>query len=149
MKLIITESQFDRVKPFLTEEGTGKYSTEVTLRFYPYNAKLKGYEVGLIEDVKVSLRFDIHIEAKSWGIKSIDVTNITGPKEVEAEVEYYDQNGEPVTIQVPIPINWDAAVINSENSSLITIDNDVDVYVTSDSDGNLIVKTLEMTIYQI
>ena len=150
MKLIITEAQHNRIKSLLKESvSTDSYTQEVTLKFDGYSSTLKNHEINYINPVKVNLNFYITFDVKSWGVRGISVYGINGPTEVEITVDYYDVDEEERTIEVPIRIDWESAVINEDKLGFIGIDDSAEVTLVNDSEGNLVVKSVELTVSQL
>lgn len=150
MKLIITEAQHNRIKSLLKESvSTDSYTQEVTLNFDGYNSTLKNHEINYINPVKVNLNFYITFDVKSWGVRGISVYGISGPTEVEITVDYYDVDEEERSIEVPIRIDWESAVINEDKLGFIGIDDSAEVTLVNDSEGNLVVKSVELTTSQL
>ena len=150
MKLIITEAQHNRIKSLLKESvSTDSYTQEVTLKFDGYSSTLKNHEINYINPVKVNLNFYITFDVKSWGVRGISVYGINGPTEVEITVDYYDVDEEERTIEVPIRIDWESAVINEDKLGFIGIDDSAEVTLVNDSEGNLFVKSVELTVSQL
>lgn len=150
MKLIITEAQHNRIKSLLKESvSTDSYTQEVTLKFNGYSSTLKNHEINYINPVKVNLNFYITFDVKSWGVRGISVYGISGPTEVEITVDYYDVDEEERSIEVPIRIDWESAVINEDKLGFIGIDDSAEVTLVNDSEGNLVVKSVELTVSQL
>ena len=129
--------------------STDSYTQEVTLKFDGYSSTLKNHEINYINPVKVNLNFYITFDVKSWGVRGISVYGINGPTEVEITVDYYDVDEEERTIEVPIRIDWESAVINEDKLGFIGIDDSAEVTLVNDSEGNLVVKSVELTVSQL
>ena len=127
MKLRLTESQLKRLQENIDKEDN-KYRKEVTATFYAVS--YKGFEVNDIVSPKISLSYDIDIEARSWGIKNMSLHGIQGPSEIDIEVSYYpngdDSHEEPVSIH----IDWHKAHIE-ENTGTgeLSVGNEVEIHL--------------------
>ena len=136
-----------------------KYTKKVTPNIYFKDDFYNGKEYQIIDvddvDTKLTmdLTYDIYIDHKPWGIKSIDIFNISGPKEFELPLYLVDKNDEETFESVIIPINWDDVYITKESGKgIIALDKYVDITLENDSKGNLVVsKTnpVEVTVYTI
>ena len=143
MKLIITESQLKRLKSRLTEQVDNKYSTEVELSFSTYLATYKGNEINYIQPMKATVYYDIEIEARSWGIKDISLYGITGPTEVDIDVYYYVNDNDEDVITLPISLDWDMITVEEKTGTgQVSIEKVIDIEMTNDANGNLIVKEI-------
>jgi hypothetical protein len=150
MKVRLKEGQFERLKSVINEGENDKYNQVVKLDMHYYGSNFKGYEINDINQLNVRLFYDIQIEGRSWGIDGITVTSITGPSEVDIEIEYYVGDGEDAeteTIIAPLKIDWSKANVYNSKGDTITIDDWVTVELTNDSEGNLLVKAIEITAY--
>ncbi len=149
MKIRITESQLDRLRASLNEEPLNdKYVREVIAKFY--NNTYKGYEVNDIAPVKIRISFDIDIEMKSWGIRDINLGGITGPSEVEVEINYYVDNDNTEDAYVTIPLDWSKLITEKDSGNgMITVGDEVEIYLTQNEEGNLVVERMEMVVYSI
>lgn len=149
MKLIISEGQVERIKSILKEGVDDRYNREVTLSFSAYGSNFKGYEINYINNITVRLFYRIEIEGRSWGLKDISLLGISGPEQIEVEVEYYLENGEESSISVPLKLDWSKVNIETTHSGVVTIDEEVEVELKNDSDGNLIVESINFTVYTL
>lgn len=148
MKIKITEGQLERIKHQIKEGVSDKYNREVNLNFNGYRANYKGYEINDILSYKVRLSYDIEIEGRSWGIKDISLSNISGPSEVEVEIEYYIDDDNTETVTVPMQINWEMVVKEEEKGmGGVSVGDDVDIELVNDTEGNLVIKEIRVTVY--
>ena len=102
MKIRLTESQFDRIQKRLNEGTENSYSRTVQVTFYYHNAKLKGHEIDSIMDTNITMNFTIEMEARKWGVKDIIVGNIQGPSEIELDIDYWPDELEMKSINLPL-----------------------------------------------
>ena len=147
-KIRITESQAKRLG--LIKEGVSDtYDRNVKVSFYSHGLTLKGKEIAYINNSSTSLKFLIEIEGRSWGIKDINLSNITGPEQIEMEVEYYE--GEEVReITIPLHIDWSNIKIDKMTGhGVVTVGDELEITLANDHDGNLIVGSMEITAYSL
>jgi hypothetical protein len=149
MKIRITESQLERLRTNLNEEPLDdKYVREVEAKFY--QGTYKGYEINDISPIKIRVSFSIDIEMKSWGIRDINLGGITGPSEVEVEVNYYIDNDNTEDAYVTIPLDWSKLITEKDSSSgIITVGDEVEIYLIQNEEGNLVVERMEMVVYSV
>jgi hypothetical protein len=149
MKIRITESQLERLRTNLNEEPLDdKYVREVEAKFY--QGTYKGYEINDISPIKLRVSFSIDIEMKSWGIRDINLGGITGPSEVEVEVNYYIDNDNTEDAYVTIPLDWSKLITEKDSSSgIITVGDEVEIYLMENEEGNLVVERMEMVVYSV
>jgi hypothetical protein len=150
MKLRITEGQLERIKSQITEQGGNRYNREVNVTFNPYRATYKGNEINDVSPTRVRLSYDIEIEGRSWGVKGVSLSGIIGPTELEAEVEYFVDNDNTDTVTLPMKLNWGMIVTEEEKGmGVITVGDDVEIELVNDSEGNLMVKEIKVTVYTL
>lgn len=150
MKIKITEGQLERIKSRITEGVDNQYNREVLVTFNTYNVNYKGREINDISPIKLRLFYYIEVETRSWGFKDITLSNITGPSEIEAELEYYVDGDNTDTITLPMNLNWESVIKEEQNGmGVITIGEEVEVDLINDSDGNLLVKQIRLTVYTL
>ena len=143
MKLIITESQLKRLKSRLTEQVDNRYSTEVDLSFSTYLATYKGNEINYIPPIKAMVYYNIDIDFESWGIEDISLYGITGPTEVDIDVYYYVNDNDEDVITLPISLDWDMITVEEKTGTgQVSIEKVIDIEMTNDANGNLIVKEI-------
>jgi hypothetical protein len=100
------------------------------------------------------LSFRIDQEHRSWGIKNISVYDVQGPEELEVEVVYYpqgsDQDSDSVTEYAMVKVDWDSINYDSEEPrGMVGIDEDVEIELGNDSEGNFIVNEIRVVTYSI
>jgi hypothetical protein len=149
MKIRLTESQLERLKANLNEAPVdNQYSREVEAKFYYGN--YKGYEINDIASMKIRVSFSIDVEMKSWGIRDINIYGITGPSEVEVEVNYYVDNDNTDDAYVTIPLDWSKLITEKESSNgIVSVSDEIEIYLMENEDGNLAVERMEMIVYSI
>ena len=146
MKLRITEGQYDRIKTKLSESVDSKYKSEVFTQFNYVGADLKGHEIEEVRAPKTLLNFDIDIEARTWGIKDINIRNISGPESIPIEVVYYVDDESTNVKEVALRINWDEMRIQTNpNSGMIGID-ELEITLGTDGAGDLVATSTNITL---
>lgn len=133
----------------LVKEGYGddRYEMECEVDLTYYKTKFNGKEVEYATADKMRVSFLIDIEARSWGIKYLNVYDVRGPKELDVQLEYYiDETGDEHRDQmIAVPIDWDKVVMTkNEELGHIGIDNVVRVTIGNDSSGNIVVQEIEV-----
>ena len=152
MKLKLTESQFDRLKANLSESGDdNRYSREVKVAFNNYvDVKYKGMEINGYSEPKAILFYTITIIYTKSGIDGIMLDNITGPKEIETDIEYYIDGDNTTTDMITLPIDWSKLTTDKiNNGAQISIDDILRVNLKNDEQGNLFVNNLELIVYSV
>ena len=151
MKLKLTESQFDRLKANLSESGDdNSYSREVRVSINYYGGvSYKGMEINDILSANVKLSYTIEIDARSWGIKDISLYNITGPSEIQAEVEYFVDNDNTSNDMVTLQIDWSKLTTDKNNNGLISVGDELEISLQNDENGNLFVNDLNIEVYSL
>jgi hypothetical protein len=152
MRIKLTESQIERIKN-ISEGQENKYNREIILNFNKgNNFDFKGMEVDWLEKTKIRLSFDIDIEARSWGIKGIMLYNITGPEEVEMEVVYYpNESDDSESGYFPVKLDWEKALVvsNEDSSGLITVGDEIEVYVEGSVESGFFASKIEVVAYTL
>ena len=176
-KIVLTEEQMDMVNNYVSQEeskstiineayGDDRYEEKCTIDFnYSSNLKLEGREIEDIENVEYTLSFRIDQEHRSWGIKDIAVYDVQGPEELEVEVKYYsskerdtgsawgdDTDYGPLVKEkyIKLKVNWDSTNYEKEQSDgFVGIDQNVEMELVNDSEGNIIVKEIGVTTHSI
>lgn len=151
MKLKLTESQFDRLKANLSESGNdNSYSREVKAAINYYGGVLyKGMEINDIVSAKIRLSYTIDIEARSWGIKYITLGNISGPSEIEAEIEYYIDNDNTSSDMITLQLDWSKLTTDVNRNGLISVGDEVEINLKNDENGNLFVNDMSIEVYSL
>jgi hypothetical protein len=129
------------------EEGTFDYQENCKGNFLTFKSTYKGNEIDSVSDVEFTLKFGLYIEARSYGIKSMDIVNLQGPSELDVEVDYYPQGSEDyVTETVTLPIDWSTVNMEKDTAmSYIGLAENVDFELANDAQGNLMIKAA--TVY--
>ena len=148
-KFILTESQVEKIKKSLNEDfNDNNYKVgDCDINLYYHKVTYKGHEINDISAPKIGFIFNIDMNIKSYGIKDISVYNPKGPSEIELEVSYYggedDNESEDI---ITIPLDWKN--VNEDEGSIgwIGYDNQIDITLKNDENGNIVVDS--MTIFK-
>jgi hypothetical protein len=147
----LKEGYYEESEIPLEEGVSDDYSKEVKLNTNAYRATINGNEIDWVESQSIKLSYGIDIEAREWGIKGISLYAIEGPSEIELEVSYYpNDSDDPKQTTVTIPLNWDSA--NKEEESgmgVITIGEEVEVQLSNNEKGELIVSGITIPVYTL
>lgn len=148
-RIKITETQRNMLKAKINESLSKKYSREVKLNIYENGVKYKGYEIRDISSPIINLSFSIEFEFRSIGISDVYFTNIQGPSEVSVDVVYLDGKEEK-TEQIVMGLDWEKVILNTEKGhGILTIDNYIDIVLVNGSDGGLLIKGIELSVFGI
>lgn len=149
MKIRLTESQLERLKANLSEAPVeDKYYRVVNAKFN--HDTYKGHTINDIPDTKMRVLFDIDISYSSSGIDEINLGNIAGPSEVEVEVNYYLDNDNTDDAYVTIPLDWSKLITEKDSGNgFISINDEVEIYLMENEEGNLVVERMEMVVFSI
>jgi hypothetical protein len=150
-KFIFTESQIEMAKKSMGE-GRGsdfktnrfekgyddRYRVECEVEIDSYGLNFNGKEIDYITAPKITMYFNIDIEARSWGIKDVMVYNPHGPNQIELEVIYYEDEDTQKDDVITIPLNWDDAQMeDADNMSYFGFDNLITIRLKNDEQGGL------------
>lgn len=129
------------------EEGTFDYEENCIGNVLAYRTTYKGGEIDSVSDVEFKLKFGLYIEARSYGIKSMDIVNLQGPSELDIEIEYYPQGSEDTATEVvTLPVDWSTVNMEKDTEmSYIGLSKNVDIELQNDSRGNLMIRAI--TVY--
>ena len=149
MRIRLTEGQLQRIKN-ISEGYDNRYNKEVKLKFNYHNVTYKGYEINDVSDNNIRVSYDIEIDARSWGIKSISLYSITGPDEIEIEVDYFVDENNTDIVTIPLKLDWSKAETNKiTETSIITVGEEIEVYLKNDENGNIFVESINIEIYTL
>lgn len=138
------------IKSSLNEVTSNKYNKDVNVSFNSYGLKYKGNDIDDIEDVKIRLYYDIEIDGRSWGIKDISLYSIEGPKELETEVSFFVDGENTTSETIKFDVDWDNVELEEDSGrGIISIDDTVEVELANDSEGNLMIKLIKVTVFTL
>lgn len=161
-KIKLTEKQMSMINEFVQNEsdetpepitegfGDERYRRDkVNVSLYYSGVKFKGLEIGNIECNDIPMTFLIDQEHRSWGIKGISIYDVRGvDDEIEIQVNYWDGVDDDYDNQddyVILKLNWDDLIVNvREGEGVVTIDDDIEITLENDSEGNIVVKSMEI-----
>ena len=147
MRIRLTESQIERIKS-ITEGNDDRYNREVKVKSYHSNVTYKGQEINDIVGDAMRLSYDIDIEARSWGIKSISLYGVTGPSDYQMEDEFYISEFDTNTETIGVKLDWSRLEINKDSSQgIVTIGDTLEINLANDSDGNIFVRSMTLDVF--
>jgi len=131
----------------LTENSENTFSRKVKVHFN-YNPD------NMIDDIsiqEIAIKYDIDIEYRDWGIKSIEVDNIRGPESINLEVSYYiNKEWETNTKTIPLKIDWTKPfkTLKNKGEGVISVDD-----IVIDLQGNIkqgfVVAGMEIEVFTL
>ena len=162
-KVKLTEKQMSMINEFVQNESEETPSTisesanddrykrtDINVSLYYSGVKYKGFEINHIECADTTLLFSIDQEHRSWGIKNIYIYGIRGEEKLELEIDYFPNDNDDLEQSVEtitVDLNWDnLEVNNSEGSGVVTVGDDIEITLENDSEGNIIVKSMEIEV---
>jgi hypothetical protein len=148
-KFIFTESQLESIKRNLSEDYPGTDNNykvgkcEVNL-YGTHNLTYKGHEVDEVSAPQIEFTFDIDMDIRSYGIRGISVFNPKGPSEIELEVFYNIGEDETNEETITLPLDWSS--VNEDEGSIgwIGYDNQIDISLKNDENGNIVIDTMTL-----
>jgi hypothetical protein len=147
----LKEGYYEESEMPLEEGVSDDYSKEVKLIFNAYRATINSNEIDWVESQSIKLSYAIDIEAREWGIKGISLYAIEGLSEIELEVSYYPNGSDdPKQTMVTIPLNWSGANIEEESGmGVITVGEEIEVQLSNNEKGELIVSEITIPVYTL
>ena len=126
--------------------GNERYERQVSVDVNAYRAKINGEDIDWATCSNLRLTYLIEIEHRSWGIKGISLYSIQGPSEIELTITPQVEDAEDVYI--PVPLNWENIEQETqEGQGVITIGNEIDINLSNDENGNIIVDSIHVPVY--
>lgn len=163
-KIMVTNEQMDKINKFVSEEDESinlneglmddRYEQECVIDFnYGSNLTFEGNEVADIESVNMRVTFLIEVEHKSWGIKGISLYDIQGFDEIDLYLDVYEEGDDdftPTSKRTKLKLEWDGVdVENTTGQGMIGIDQNVELDLENDSEGNIIVSKITVETFTI
>ena len=152
----------DKINEYVSSEGETKelneslnnerYEMKCEIDFnYRSDLMYKGQEIEDIENLEYNVNYLIESEHRSWGIKSISVYDVQGPEELELYIQYYPEGSDDITeVTVPLKIDWDAADYDQQDPrGIIGIDENIEIELVNDSDGNIVAQSINIITYSL
>ncbi len=123
------------------ENNSESFNRKVKVTFYKKALHFNGYEIDDITIDDIIVNFNIEIEYREWGIKSIVLYNITGPKQIPCIVSYYKDNEEDtIEEKIILDLDWNKATKDvSNNGDQVTVDN-IEISLENMDAGNKLVN---------
>jgi hypothetical protein len=150
-KIIVTESQLKKLTQKINEDFMGRDDIYRVGRcnvnlFGIHELTYKGREVEDVNASEIDFTFQIDLSFKSYGIKDLSPYNPQGPSELEIEVLYYDENEEEIEETTTVQLDWENVMQDDADISWIGYDNQIDIRLKNNENGDIIVET--MTIFK-
>lgn len=100
----------------------------------------------VINDIRLS--YAISVDAKSWGLRGINIYNYKGPEEINFLITYYinDSEGdcEESEEEITLKIDWDKVIVEYTNEQGIYAVNNIEIKLENDKDGGIVVDRFGM-----
>ncbi len=151
-KILITENQLGMIKSSLNETiNNERYRREVNVRIRPYRANFKGKEINdVTANEGVFLTFLIDMEHRSWGVKNVSLYDIRGEQTLNVKVDYFVDEDTEDYEDVNITLDWDKLETESiDGEGIITIGDTLEIELSNDQNGNLIVGSMSIEVYKL
>lgn len=154
-KIILTESQTKKLmKKVINERYLDDERNHMTVNcdFGYHGVTYKGGEIDDIGKIAFDVSYEIDMEWRSYGIKGISVGQFQGPKYVELEITYFpagtNPNDDSIEEIITLPLDWTNLVNTNNNEELgyFGMDDDLDIILANDQQGNIIVKSIEVNM---
>ena len=150
MKVKLTERQVNMLKSSLNEGPSNQYTQNMDPHLHYPRLKYKGLEINDIRVESFPLHFNIEIEARSWGIKSISLTNFSGPSSIKVVVEAYTHDDQLIEEEITLELPWEnVKVYKGTGSTFIGVEKDIEIELGNEPDGGLYITQMSLDIYQI
>lgn len=147
VKIILTEEQFNMVRNHINEQVDSRFRDTLTPVLNYHNVTYKGFEIENITTPNIVVGFDIDLDIRSWGIQRSNINNIKGPKEIEAEISYYPNEDDTSEEIITIPIDWSKITYNKlEEYGSVGIDNNLEINLMNDNEGNILIKSIIISV---
>ena len=133
------------------------YSRKIKPEIFYYGLSFNEYEINEVTCDDITITYNIDMEVREFGIKSISIYNIKGPEKLPLNVSYYiskvnnegaldDELKEEV---IEINLNWDnVKTERTTEPGAITI-NSVEIELVNSTDFNLISKSILIYLFDI
>jgi hypothetical protein len=164
-KIILTTEQLDKITEWVSADtsedqdlgetissaNSNNYEMECDVDLDYYGVTYMGNEIDNIDTSSVKVIFGIDMEHRSWGIKGAYVSVIDGSETLSLSIDYYPEEGDDhVNKEIEIPINWDSANEESDDSlGYIGISQVVDVKLANNNEGDIVVESVTVYVKSI
>lgn len=148
-KIILTENQLNMVKNHITEQSDNRYHRAVSVHVDTYGLKVGGNDVDWATCSDLTLFYLIEQEHRSWGIKDISLYSIEGPQDVTITITPQVDDAEDVEINVSL--DWENMVSTQleTGEGVVTIGNEIDIKLTNNENGDVIVEYINVPVYTL
>ncbi len=149
-KPFMTESEWNK-KHKIQEVVEDSYEQNVECDFDYHGVKYKGKDIEYIYRPEINLVFNIDIEYKRSGINGMYVNNIKGPEILELEIETYNETtDETLSDLITLQPNWEEANKEVENEArYIGIEDEIQITLKNDQDGNIVIDEIEIPVKEL
>lgn len=124
------------LKKYKINENIGSdnnYSIELNPELFYYGINYKGDNSPEITCNPIKLFFNIDMEIREFGVKSISIYNIKGPEVVNFFIKYYVDEDIEKEDEVGINLNWEnAKLTNTKENGTITLNN-LEIYLSEEN----------------
>ena len=149
-KVILTEKQIEKLKTKINESAVGneRYSRQVSVHVETYHAKINGEDIDWATAPNISVNYLIEMEHRSWGIKNVSLYSIQGPSEITLTITPQVDDAED--IEMTLPLNWENVEEETQESEgVITIGDEIEIVLTNDENGGIIVESIHVPVYTV
>jgi|OM-RGC.v1.022966161 hypothetical protein len=152
-KILITENQLQTIKNQLVTEGNeDSYRREVKVSFYYPKASFKGKEINdITANESVVLLFEIDMEHRSWGVKSVSLYGIRGEQTLDIRIDYYANEDTDTEYEyVTLNLDWEKLQTEERNGEgIVTVGDTLEINLSNDENGNLVVDYMAIDTYTL
>jgi len=161
-KIVLTTEQTNKLMGHIINEQNrslydmmyeDKRKIEVTCDFDYHGLRYKGGEINDILKSNFVVTYVVEPEWRSYGISSIYVYNISGPEEIEVEIEYYtdETSDDHVEEYITLKLDWENMINIEESDTLgyIGVSPDITITLENDNEGGLIVKSINVDVRKL
>jgi len=151
-KIILTESQTQKLVTKIISERypmDDKFQADVECDFLYHGVKFKGNDITDISRIQFPITFDIDVAYRSFGINGISIYDLQGPEEIEAEITYNTPGSdEYMEDLLTLRLDWNNMVNANVDERLgyFGIGQDIEIELTNDDQGNVIVGSINLNI---
>lgn len=150
-KIILTTEQLSKIAQHVSKESdsevinetisnSGDYEMECDVDLDYYGLKYKGEDIEYVDVLgPLKIKFNIELESRSWGIKSVYVSVVGGPESLPLSLKYYPEDSDDYQeVELELPINWDSVNEEGEETlGYIGIGQSVDIKLANNDQGDI------------
>jgi len=169
-KIVVTEKQLGMIGEFVENESTNSTETitesssdnqyrrdDIEVRVGYHDVKFNGEEIEYASCGNISMVYYIDQEHRSWGIKSIYLYGISSVNdELELEINTISDGNEEGDFKqeehmITVSVDWDKVLEVEEihAEGVITIGDVLELTLSNDQEGNIIVTKAEIEAYTL